>query len=264
MRRSAIRRAFILAALLGPATASQIDPVAIRPRIVRDSPLVLEFEIPAQFQSRWVRLRQAPGRITVNGTLAAPRPADRVTSTVALSPYLNIGKTNRIEVEESRGGPPEIELLPRVFLAGAAAGPGGLRILIENTLDNAANIQVEVAGAGHRDAYVPPESQFEVEWPFVPEPSAWIRLTKFAEAVEEGYSSGAPLSSLAKMELRRPSNGAMVLGIEPDGRLFQILERPHGGARPSERDDSRFVREMAFRDSRGALWLSNRNPYNRD
>lgn len=233
MRRRAFRNTFILASFVCPA-APDVQPRLIQPRVVRESPPLLEVEIPGEFRDRWVRLRNALGRVSVNGAVVPLRPADHVTSSVALSPYLRVGQVNRIEAEGFTREGPRIELLPRVFLAGAALAGGRLRILIENTLDNAANVEVHVPGAGDRDAYVPPDSQSEVLFSHVPDPSVEIRMTKFPEAVEEGYSTSARLSSLATIQLQESPNGAMVLGREAKPQGFHILERPFGSARPNK------------------------------
>jgi hypothetical protein len=232
MRRKAIWSTLILAGFAASA-ASHVEPRLIQPRVIRESPPLLELQITSEFRDRWVRLRNHWGRVLVNGAAVPLRPADRVTSSIALSPYLRVGQVNRIEADGFTQEGPRIELLPRVFLAGAAAAGGRLRILIENTLDNAANVEVHVPGAGDRDAYVPPDSQFEVLFSSIPDPSAEIRMTKFPEAIEEGYSTSARLSSLATIQLRESPNGAMVLGREAKPPSFHILERPLGSARPN-------------------------------
>jgi hypothetical protein len=231
MRPRAFSAAYILAAFFHPA-AAEIEPRFLTAKIVQSSPPVLELEIPAELRDRWVRLRNHRGRVAVNGTTVAPRAADRVTSTVALSPYLILSGTNRIELDSPRAGEPRVELTPRVFLAAAALRPGSLRILVENTLENAANVQVDVPGLEPRNAYVPPESQIEIEFPVRVEPSAEIRLAKFPEALEDGYSTRGKVSSLATIELRETAKGAMVLGRVPEPYPFHILERWRPERRP--------------------------------
>lgn len=238
MRTNSPRWAAMLVAIAAPVAAADLEPRFIQPRLIRESPAVLEFGVPAELRDRWVRLRNHRGFVWVNGVAVPARASDRVTSTVALSPYLKVSGLNRIEATGFSAEGPRIEALPRVFLAGAATSPGKLRILIENTLENAANVQVDVGGAGSRSAYVPPESQFEVEFAEILDHSAVVRLTKFAEAIEEGYSTSATISSLARIELQQNPNGAMVLGRDPNSNRSHILERPPGRARPTGRRDS--------------------------
>lgn len=231
MRPRALLSAFILVPVVC-AAEPDIPLHVIRPRLLSRSPAVFDLEVPPDLRARWVRLRHARGRVSVNGVAVPFRAGDRVTSTVALSPYLRVGAANRIEADDFSLDGPQVEFLPRVFLAGAAVSQGRLRILIENTLENAANVVIDVPGAGARGAYVPPETQIEVEFPQVPDRDLAIRLTKFAEALEEGYTTGAPLSSLARTDLQEKQNGAMVFGRRPDWSRFHILERPLAAARP--------------------------------
>jgi hypothetical protein len=137
-----------------------------------------EFDAPRA--DRWTRLLYR-GSVRVNGTLPPPRAADRAMDSTALTPYLRAGR-NTVEVEiEAR---PEIETSPRVYAVARRTG-GRLAVAVENTLDNAANVEVEVAGET-RTAYVPPESTVELDFP-APGGAAVLRFYKFPEAVEEGY-----------------------------------------------------------------------------
>jgi hypothetical protein len=226
-------RAFILAAL--PLAGQDLDVRLLESRTLRAVPLRLSFEVPEGDRVRWVRLRNFRGSVKMNGVALIPRPEDQVTSTLALTPYLHVMGTNQLEFLETQTAQPVLESLPRVFLAGAASSQGRLRILIENTLDNAVNVQVELAEAGTRDAYVPPESQSEIEFVASPDPSTVIRLTKFPEAIEAGYNFRAQLGSLAPLRLRDSAKGAMVLGIGLIEDGFHILELLFFAERPKGR-----------------------------
>lgn len=233
MRRRTILSTFILAVNVRPAEPD-LSPQVIHPPLLGESPAMFALEIPPALRGRWVRLRNHLGRVSVNGVAVPFRAGDQVTSSVALSPYLQTGAVNRIEAQGFRPEGPKVEFLPRVFLAGAAVSKGRLRILVENTLENAANVQVDVPGALARGAYVPPEAQIEVEFPLVPDPAVEIRLTKFAEALEEGYTSSARLASLATIDLQESRNGAMVFGRRLNRNRFHILERSFAAPRPME------------------------------
>ncbi|MDX2178106.1 MAG: hypothetical protein SFV18_00855 [Bryobacteraceae bacterium] len=136
------------------------------------------FDAPAA--DRWARLLYR-GAVRVNGTRLPPRAADVAVDSTALTPYLRAGR-NIIEIESS--AMPEIETSPRVYAIARRVG-GRLAVAVENTLDNAANVEIEAAGET-KPAYVPPESTVELDFP-APGGPAVLRFYKFPEAVEEGY-----------------------------------------------------------------------------
>ncbi len=187
-----------------PDTEPVLEPIKVRLRTLQQSPLQLEFEIPQGDRGRWVRLLGHIGPVRVNGLAIASTNGDKVTSTTALSPYLEMTGSNVIELAAVQTGTPFVELLPRVFVAAAAQESGRIRILVENTLDNASNVQVEIAGLGSRDAYVPPSSQVEVTFPGPVPADARVVLTKFAEALEEGYTAAFDYAQLPALGGSRP------------------------------------------------------------
>jgi hypothetical protein len=136
------------------------------------------FEAPRA--DRWTRLLYR-GSVRVNGTLLPPRANDRAMDSTALTPYLRAGR-NDIEIDGL--GAPEVETGPRVYAIARRWGDR-LTVAVENTLDNAANVEVEAAG-DTKTAYVPPESTVELDFP-APRGPVVLRFYKFPEAVEEGY-----------------------------------------------------------------------------
>ena len=121
----------------------------------------------------------------VNGVRALARPLDRLTGTLALSPYLRSGGENLIEAE----APADvwIERVPRVSIVHVAdAGDGNLEIWVENSLENAANVEIRL-GTERRSLCVPPEYYAVASFPAGRGPTVQIELTKFDEALEGGY-----------------------------------------------------------------------------
>lgn len=132
---------------------------------------------------RWVRLLGS-GTIRINGTLVPARPQDQATGSVALTPFLRRGE-NLLEVEDY-SGPGELEITPRVYLSVRRRGDS-LSALVENTLANACNVEISVSQQT-QNAYIPPESMAVLEFSAPRAGSVEVRLYKFAEALEEGYT----------------------------------------------------------------------------
>ncbi len=170
------------------------------PKVERTQPVALSCQSQASTRTqvcqltgitsaRWYR---ACGQISairlVNGVAPVPRPIDRLTGTLGLSPWLNPGGRNEMEIDAGAGC--TVESQARIFIAALTepASPSGrLSVWVENTLANAANVEVRVAGRSH-SLYVPPESYEVAEFPQPAGSSRLpVELTKFAEALEEGY-----------------------------------------------------------------------------
>lgn len=146
-----------------------------------------EGQVAAKFigptADRWVRLLGS-GTVRVNGTLVPTRPQDQASGSIALTPFLRRGE-NLLEAE-NYSGPAELEITPRVFLTARRQGEV-LAVLVENTLANACNVEVTV-GQRPQNAYIPPESMVALEFSAPRTGSLDVRLYKFPEALEEGYT----------------------------------------------------------------------------
>jgi|GEM_PF-3895399 len=129
---------------------------------------------------RWTRLLYR-GPVRVNGISPPARAADRAMDSTALTPYLRAGR-NDLEIEGA--ATPEIETSPRVYAIAHREGDR-LTVAVENTLENAASVEIEAAGKT-QTAYVPPESTVELLFA-APAGPAVLRFYKFPEALEAGY-----------------------------------------------------------------------------
>lgn len=168
----------------GPGTPEEplIGPQRLR-LTVQGTTTRLSAKFTAPAGDRWVRLL-GQGTIRLNGTLIPGRAQDRATGSIALTPFLRQGE-NLLEAGEY-SGPAELEITPRVFLVARRHG-GTLSTIIENTLANACNVEVMVREKS-QNAYIPPESIAVLEFSAVPAGPVELRLYKFAEALEEGYT----------------------------------------------------------------------------
>lgn len=107
------------------------------------------------------------------------------------------GAANHLRVE---GHPGRLTLVcgPRVYIASQTLSPAGITVSVRNTLDNTANVDVEVEltapGASRRAAAsltVPPGATLPADFPISPASPDWrlkTTITKQAEAVEGEYS----------------------------------------------------------------------------
>ncbi|MCX6593729.1 MAG: hypothetical protein NTZ56_19610 [Acidobacteria bacterium] len=183
----------LLAALLvlnlGPLEfgATPADEPLIGPERLRLTAQPTGGRLSAKFTApagdRWVRLL-GTGTIRLNGTLIPTRAQDQATGSVALTPFLRRGE-NLLEAEDY-SGPAELEITPRVYLSARRQGDT-LSVTVENTLANACNVEV-TAGKQAQNIYIPPESVTALDFSKIPEGPLEVRLLKFAEALEEGYT----------------------------------------------------------------------------
>lgn len=140
------------------------------------------FDAPGD--DRWVRLVEpVPKEVLVNGVQVTPTERDRVTRSIALSPYLRPRAANRLVIVGGDAAP-AIEITPRVFAALVTRLSQTARFTIANTLENASNVEIRW-GTAARSGYVPPESLIDVE--IFGEDGASAVLTKFPESLEAGY-----------------------------------------------------------------------------
>jgi hypothetical protein len=150
-------------------------------------------EFEARFQApgedQWVRLvPPLPKEVRVNGTLVVPTERDRLTRSIALSPYLRPRAANRLQMRGlvADDQPPAVEVTPRVFTALVTRAAKAVRFTVANTLENASNVQVRW-GQQAVSASVPPESLADLEMAEPPRGGREAILTKFAESLEAGY-----------------------------------------------------------------------------
>jgi hypothetical protein len=153
--------------------------------------------VPTLAPGEFVRLETegaAPSAVRLNDSEIPRTPGKPEWD---LTGIFHPGAANRLRVE---GHPGRLTLVcgPRVYIASQTVSPAGITVAVRNTLDNTANVDVEVEltapGASRRAAAsltVPPGATLPSDFPISPSSPDWrlkTTITKQAEAVEGEYA----------------------------------------------------------------------------
>jgi hypothetical protein len=165
------------------------------PVAVTDGGAVLR--VPTGSVGEFIRLEAegaAPAKVWLNGTEIAKTPG---LAEWDLSGFFQVAGANQLRVE---GQPGRLLLVrgPRVYIAAQTVSGIGVTVSVRNTLDNTANVDIEVeltlAGRPPERALtsitVPPGVILPVEFRMTSQDKDWrlkTVITKHAEAVEGDY-----------------------------------------------------------------------------
>jgi hypothetical protein len=183
------------AVLLALAAVYQLERVPLNDCVRRSDEVVCRFAAPARLAERQVRLRaDCADLLKINGIAVQGSGQPRVIS------GLLAGRGGNEAAGPAGCLPLELLVTPRVYIASGQwqAAPAGLRILVDNALDNTVNVGLACRAEGapgpewRASGTVAASASMEFIWSLTVSPADGARLVclleKQPESVEESYA----------------------------------------------------------------------------